>query len=176
MNVNISDIKTLYTEEVLQKRISELAEELDKEYNGEEIVAIAVLNGAIYFYTDLTKKMKTVIELDTVHVTSYKGTESTGSIIVRKDIGCDITDKHVLIVEDIIDSGRTLKYLKEYLMKKNPKSLKIAVLLDKKERRVEEVDIDYVGFEIPNKFVVGYGFDIDGKYRSLPYIGYIETE
>ena len=175
MDINVSDIKELYTEEVLQARIQELAEELDKEYNGEEIVAIAVLNGAIYFYTDLTKKMKTVIELDTVHVTSYRGTESTGSIVVRKDIGCDITNKHVLIVEDIIDSGRTLKFLKEYLLKKNPKSLKIAVLLDKKERRVEDVDIDYVGFEIPNKFVVGYGFDIDGKYRSLPYIGYIET-
>ena len=118
--------------------------------------------------------MKTPITLEVMQVSSYTGTESTGNIIVKKDLDNSIEGKNVLIVEDIIDSGRTLKYLKEYLQTKNPRSVKIAVLMDKKERRVVDIDVDYTGFVIPNKFVVGYGFDVDEKGRNIPYVGYLE--
>lgn len=118
--------------------------------------------------------MSTPIVLETMQVSSYSGTESTGDIRVKKDLDSNIEGKDVLIVEDIVDSGYTLKFLKEYLISKNPKSLKIAVLMDKKERRKVDVNIDYVCFEIPNKFVVGYGFDVDEKGRNIPYVGYIE--
>ena len=118
--------------------------------------------------------MKTPIILEVMQVSSYNGTESTGKISIIKDLSFDIEGKDVIIVEDIIDTGYTLKVLKENLLARNPNSLKIAVLLDKKERRKVEVLVDYVGYEIPNKFVVGYGFDVDERGRNLPYIGYIE--
>ena len=118
--------------------------------------------------------METPIILETMQISSYEGTESTGNIVVKKDLDYNIEGKDVLIIEDIVDSGRTLKYLKEYLITKNPNSIKIAVLMDKKERRVTNVDIDYICFEIPNKFVVGYGFDVDERGRNIPYVGYIE--
>ena len=118
--------------------------------------------------------MKTPIELEFMQVSSYSGTESSGELIVKKDLERDIKGKNVLIVEDIIDTGTTLSYLRNYLLTKEPKSLKIAILADKKERRKVDVEIDYECFEIPNKFVVGYGFDIDGVGRNIPYIGYIE--
>ena len=120
--------------------------------------------------------MKTPIQLEVMQVSSYQGTQSTGNIIVKKGLDTDIEGKDVLIVEDIIDTGYTLKYLKEYLKSKNPNSLKIAVLADKKERRKAEVDIDYTCFEIENKYVVGYGFDVDEIGRNIPYIGYLEEE
>lgn len=118
--------------------------------------------------------MKTPITLEVMQVSSYSGTESTGNIIVKKDLDNSIEGKDVLIVEDIVDSGRTLKYLKEYLISKNPNSVKIAVFMDKKDRRLVDIDIDYTGFVIPNKFVVGYGFDVDEKGRNIPYVGYID--
>lgn len=171
----MENLKVMYEEEELQKRIKEIAEQIDKDYEGtDEIVIISVLKGAIFFTVDLVKKMKTPIILEVMQVSSYNGTESTGNIIVKKDLDNSIEGKHVLIVEDIIDSGRTLKYLKEYLQTKNPKSVKIAVLMDKKERRVVDIDVDYTGFVIPNKFVVGYGFDVDEKGRNIPYVGYLE--
>ena len=152
----MDNLKVMYEEEELQKRIKEIAEQIDKDYEGtDEIVIISVLKGAIFFTVDLVKKMKTPITLEVMQVSSYTGTESTGNIIVKKDLDNSIEGKHVLIVEDIIDSGRTLKYLKEYLQTKNPKSVKIAVLMDKKERRVVDIDVDYTGFVIPNKFIVG---------------------
>lgn len=170
----MEELKVMYSEEELQKRIQELAEQIDKDYEGkEDIIVISVLKGAIFFTVDLVKKMKTPIILEVMQVSSYSGTESTGNIIVKKDLDCDIEGKDVLVVEDIIDSGRTLKYLKDYLISKNPNSVKIAVLMDKAERREVEVDVDYTGFEIPNKFVVGYGFDVDEKGRNIPYVGYI---
>ena len=119
--------------------------------------------------------MKTPIILDMIQVSSYQGTESTGNVIMKKDLSVDIEGKKVLVVEDIIDTGYTLKYLKEYLESLNPKEVKIAVLLDKAERRKANIQVDYTGFVIPNKFVVGYGFDIDDKYRNLSYIGYVEN-
>ena len=168
-------LKVMYTEETIQNRIKEVAEIIDKDYKGEELVIISVLKGAVFFTVDLVKKMKTQIELELMQVSSYKGTQSTGNIIVKKDLDSSIEGKNVLIVEDIIDTGYTLKYLQEYLQTLNPKSLKIAVLADKKARRKADIKIDYTCFEIEDKFIVGYGFDFDEKYRNLPYIGYVEN-
>ena len=168
------NLKVLLEEEEIQKRIREVAEEIDKDYKGKEIVIVSVLKGAIFFTIDLVKKMKTPIELEVMQVSSYSGTESTGKINVKKDLDRSIEGRDVLIVEDIVDTGCTLKYLKEYLLSKNPNSVKIAVFADKKERREVDVDIDYTGFVIPNKFVVGYGFDVDERGRNIPYVGYID--
>lgn len=170
----LKNLKVMYTEEQIQARIKEVAENIDRDYKGKEIIVISVLKGAIFFTVDLVKKMETPVILEVMQVSSYQGTQSTGNVIIKKGLDCDISGKDVLIVEDIIDTGYTLKYLKEYLQTLNPNSLKIAVLADKKERREIDVDIDYTCFEIENKFVVGYGFDIDQKYRNIPYIGYIE--
>lgn len=170
----MKNLKVMYEEEEIQKRIKEVAEEIDKDYEGKEIVVVSVLKGAIFFTVDLVKKMKTPITLEVMQVSSYSGTESTGNIIVKKDLDNSIEGKDVLIVEDIVDSGRTLKYLKEYLISQNPNSVKIAVFMDKKERRTVDIDIDYTGFVIPNKFVVGYGFDVDEVGRNIPYVGYID--
>lgn len=172
----LENIKVLYSEEELQKRIAEMAEEIDRDYAGKTVTVISVLKGAVFFTVDLVKKMKTPIELEVMQVSSYEGTESTQKINVKKDLDHSIEGKDVLIVEDIIDTGHTLKHLKEYLLSKNPNSLKLAVLADKKERREVDVDIDYTGFEIPNKFVIGYGFDYNEIGRNLPYVGYIEFE
>ena len=168
-----NSLKVLYEEEIIQKRIKEIAEEIDEYYGGEEVVVISVLKGAIFFTVDLVKKMKNPIVLDMIQISSYQGTQSTGNVIMKKDLSANIEGKKVLVVEDIIDTGYTLKYLKEYLESLNPKEVKIAVLLDKAERREVEVKIDYTGFVIPNKFVVGYGFDVDEIGRNIPYIGYI---
>lgn len=167
------EIKKLYGEEEIQNRIYQMAEEIDREYEGKEIVAICVLRGAVYFMTDITRKMKTPMQLDFIRATSYQGTESTGKIEIIDGIKENIEGKHVLVIEDIIDTGYTLKYLKEYLLSKNPASLKIAVLINKPARREAKCNVDFVGFDIENKFIVGYGFDLDGSYRNLPYIGYI---
>ncbi len=171
----MENLKVMFEEEEIQKRIQEVAEQIDKDYEGKEIVVVSVLKGAIFFTVDLVKKMKTPIELETMQVSSYEGTESTGKISLKKDLDTNIEGRDVLIVEDIVDTGKTLKYLKDYLISKNPNSLKIAVFVDKKERREVEVNIDYTGFVIPNKFVVGYGFDVDEKGRNLPFVGYIDA-
>lgn len=169
------DLKVLLSEEEIQKRLNEMAKEIDDYYKGEEILVICVLRGAIYFMTDLTKKMKTPMQLDFIRVSSYDGTESTQKINIINDITENIKGRKVLVVEDIIDTGYTLKYLKQYLLSKEPEDLKIVVLADKKERRKVEVDIDFTCFEIPNNYVVGYGFDYYNTCRNLPYIGYIEN-
>ena len=176
MEENILEkVKVLYESEMLQKRIAEMAKQIDEDYKGKTITVISVLKGAVFFTVDLVTKMKTPIELEVMQVSSYEGTESTQKINIKKDLDNAISGKDVLIVEDIIDTGHTLKHLKEYLMSKNPKSLKLAVLADKKERREVDVEIDYTGFVIPNKFVIGYGFDYNEIGRNLPYIGYIEV-
>lgn len=167
-------IKVLYSMEEVQKRIKELGEQISKDYEGKEIVIVSVLKGAIFYTVDLVKNIKPDVVIDFMKVSSYEGTESTGVITIKQDLSIDIEGKDVLVVEDIIDTGRTLRVLKEELLKRKPASLKITTLLDKKERREVDLVADYVGFEIPNKFVVGYGFDIDDKYRNIPYIGYIE--
>lgn len=170
--------KILIDEKTLNKRIEELANQISKDYNGEDITLICTLKGAVYFTIDLSKKItKSDVIIDFVRVSSYgiNNRETTGKLDFKLDISENIKDKNVIIVEDIIDSGITLSYLYEYLNKKQPKSLKICVLLDKKARRKKEIKVDYTGFEIENKFVLGYGLDYDENYRNLPYIGYVEV-
>ncbi len=171
----IKNHKVLYTMEEIQKRIKELGEEISNDYKGEELIVVCILKGAAFFTTDLVKNIDCEMIIDFMRVSSYTGTESSGIITLKQDLEEDIEGKNVLIVEDIIDTGRTLNTLKTELINRKPKSLKVVTLLDKKERRVVDLDADYVGFSIPNKFVVGYGFDIDEKYRNIPYIGYIEN-
>lgn len=170
----LENVKVLYEEKEIQDRIAQLAKQIDEDYQGKTVTVISILKGAVFFTVDLVKKMKTPIELEVMQVSSYEGTETTGKINVKKDLDHSIEGKDVLIVEDIIDTGHTLSHLKEYLLTKNPNSLKIAVLTDKAERREVPVDIDYTGFVIPNKFVIGYGFDYNEVGRNLPYVGYIE--
>lgn len=167
------NINVMYNEEQIQKRIKEMVEEIDKDYEGKSVLAVFVLRGAIYFAVDLTKKMKTPIELDFLRTSSYEGTESTGKINLDLDVKENLENRDVLIIEDIIDTGYTLDFLKKHILSKKPKSLKIAVLADKEKKRLVDVKADYVGFKIPNKYVVGYGFDYNNTYRNLPYIGYI---
>ena len=166
----MDNLKTLFSEEILQMRINELAKQIDSDYKGKELVVVSILKGAIYFTADLTKKMKTPILLQTFKAHSYEGTESTGNVVIQNDLDINIAGKDVLIVEDIIDSGRTLDKVRNYMLSKNPNSLKFAVLLDKKDKRVVNVPVDYIGFDIPNKFIIGYGFDYDEKYINIPYI------
>lgn len=170
--------KILISEEELDKRIRELAKQISKDYKGEDIILICTLKGAVYFTIDLSKKITdSDVILDFIRVSSYgvNNRETTGKLDFKLDISENIENKNVIIVEDIIDSGITLSYLYDYLKTKNPKSLKICVLLDKKARRQKEIKVDYTGFEIENKFVLGYGLDYDEKYRNLPYIGYVEV-
>ena len=171
---NLNNLKVLFTEEQIQNRVDEMAKQIDADYEGEELVVVSILNGALFFTADLVKRMKTPITLQTLRARSYFGTESTGSISISNYDDTDLTGKNILIVEDIIDTGATLKKVKEFLLSKKPNSIKIAVFVDKKERRIVPVDIDYVGFEIPDKFIIGYGFDLEGKYRNIPYMGYLE--
>ena len=173
----LENLNVLINEEKLQARISEVAKEISNDFKGQELVLVCILKGAVYFAVDLSKNLTdNTIILDFMKVSSYgNNLETTGKINFKLDTSVDLENKNVIIVEDIIDSGITLNYLYDYLKTKNPKILKICVLLDKKERRQKEVNIDYVGFEIQNKFVVGYGLDYEDKYRNLPYVGYIET-
>ena len=168
------DIKVLITEQEIASRTRELAEQIQKDYNNEEIVIVCILKGATFFTVELAKRIESDTIIDFMKVSSYEGTESTGKINFTLDISEDITGKNVLIVEDIVDTGRTLAYVKKYLESKNPKSVKICTMLNKKERRVVELNPEYVAFDIPDKFVIGYGLDYDEKYRNLPYVGYLE--
>jgi len=169
-------INILYDEETIMNRISELADELYKVYGDEEVVFVSVLKGAIFFTVDLAKKFKGDARIDFLRVSSYEGENSTGTITLKLPLKEEnIKGKNVLIVEDIIDTGRTMKYLIKYIEELGAKSVKSCVLLDKKSRRTEEIDADYTGFEIPDKFVIGYGLDFDEIYRNLPYIGCIEN-
>ena len=173
--VDLKNLKVLITEEELQKRITEIANQINEDYNGGEITFICILKGSIFFTVELAKGMPNDINFEFIRVSSYHGENSTGVIKMKVDLQGDIKGKDVIVIEDIVDTGRTLSYLKEYLKSKEPNSLKICSLLDKKERRVCKMEADYVGFDIPDKFVVGYGLDVDEKYRNLPYIGYFEN-
>lgn len=168
------DFKELISKEKIEKRIEELAEEISKDYEGKSIEFIVVLKGATIFAVELAMKLKLNVRFDFIEISSYSGTESTGVLKVNKDLNADIEGKDVLIVEDIIDTGRTLSYLRDYLLSQKPNSLKICTLVNKPSRRIVDVPIDYNGFDIEDKFIVGHGFDIDGDYRNIPCIGYIE--
>lgn len=165
----IGDI--LISEEKLQERIAELGEEISRDYAGKEVLLIGVLKGACVFMTDLMKKIDTSVTIDFMAVSSYgASTKSTGVVRIIKDLDTSIEGKDVLIIEDIIDTGLTLHYLFDNLHSRDPKSLKICTLLDKPERREIKMQADYVGFKVPNEFIVGYGLDFQEKYRNLPYI------
>lgn len=167
-------IEVLITKEKLKKRVKEIAAEITNDYLGEKITMICILKGSIYFFADLSRQINLDVNLEFMRVASYEGEESTGDIDLKLDLDEPITGKNVIVVEDIIDTGKTLSYLLEHLKSQNPKSLKLCTLLDKKERRkVQAVHVDYVGFTIPNYFVIGYGLDLDQKYRNLPEINHI---
>lgn len=168
------NFKELISEEALNKRITELAEQIDKDYLGKEITIICVMRGAVFFAVELTLKMKTRLKYEFITISSYEGENSTGEITLMTDLRESIEGKDVLIVEDIVDTGRSMKYLIEHLKSKNPRTLKVCVLANKQERREIEVPIDYLGFEVPNKYIIGFGFDIDNNYRNLPYVAYLE--
>ena len=164
-------------EERIDKRIRELGSMITEDFKGEELYIICILKGAVYFATELTKRIDLPIRLDFMSASSYgNDTKSSGVVRITRDIEESIKGKNVLIVEDIIDTGRTLKYLIELLGDREPKSIKLCSLLDKPDRRVVEIQGDYVGFEVPDEFVVGYGLDYAQKYRSLPYVGILSFE
>lgn len=171
----MEEISVLINKAKLQKRIEEMAKQIQKDYERKEIIFIGILKGSVMFMTELAKNIKSSVELDFMDVSSYEGTASTKKVTIHKDIRNSIEGKDVVIVEDIIDTGRTLTYVLDYLKQKNPNSIKIATMLSKPSRRVMELNVDYIGFAIEDKFVVGYGLDYNEKYRNLPYIGYIES-
>ena len=167
------DIKqVLFSEEEIYKRVVELGEQITRDYAGQELVVVSLLKGAVYFTAELTKHIDLPVRIDFLISSSYGNTTtSAGSINVTKDIDENIAGKHVLLVDDITDTGLTLEKITNLLETRKPLSIKTAVLLDKGSRRVNEMDADYVGFEIPDEFVVGYGLDFAGDYRNLPIIG-----
>ena len=170
------NIRVLISEEEVSKKIKVLAEEISKDYEGKQVHLICVLKGGVFFTCDLTKAITVPVTFDFMSVSSYgDATESSGRIKIVKDLDDSIENKDVLIVEDIIDSGRTLSHLMELLKNRKPKSIKLCTLLDKPSRRVTEVKVDYCGFEIPDEFVVGCGLDYAQRYRNLPYIGVVEN-
>ena len=168
-------IKVLLSEEEVDSRIKQIAAKISKDYAGKEIHLICVLKGGVFFTCELAKRITVPVSMDFMSVSSYgSGTESSGVVKIVKDLDEPLQDKDVIIVEDIIDSGRTLYHLMKILGERGPKSMHICTLLDKPERRVKDVHVDYVGFNIPDEFVVGYGLDYDQRYRNLPYIGVVE--
>lgn len=168
-------IKVLVPEEEVNARIKELGRKISEDYAGKEIHLICVLKGGAFFMCELAKSITVPVSMDFMSVSSYgDGTTSSGIVKIVKDLDEALEGKDVLVVEDIVDSGRAIYYLLDILQKRGPKSMKLCTLLDKPERRVRDVHVDYVGFEIPDEFVVGFGLDYAQKYRNLPYIGVVE--
>ena len=172
------NVRVLLKEEEVEKRIAEVAAMINRDYEGKEVHLICILKGGVFFTCELAKRLTVPVSMDFMSVSSYgSGTESSGVVRIVKDLDESITGKNVLIVEDIIDSGRTLAYLIEILKQRNPESIHLCTLLNKPERRVKkQVKVDYTCFEIPDEFVVGFGLDYDQKYRNLPYIGVVEFQ
>lgn len=170
--------KILLSEQQIQTRIQELGEVLTKEYADKNPVIVGVLKGVVVFYADMIRHIQVPCQMDFMWISSYTGTDSTGKMLVRQDVSADIEGRHVLILEDIFDTGNSLEFTVNHLKKQNPASIKICTLLDKPERRRPGVTVqaDYVGFTIPNAFVVGYGLDYNEKYRNLPYVGILKPE
>lgn len=170
-------IRVLIPEEEVDARIREIGEQISRDYAGKELHLVCVLKGGSFFLCELAKRITVPVSLDFMSVSSYGGeTSSSGVVKIVKDLDESIQGKDVLIVEDIVDSGRTLSYLREMLLDRKPASLRICTLLDKPDRRVVDVNVDYVGFQIPDEFVVGYGLDYAQRYRNLPYIGVVEFD
>ncbi len=174
----LNDInEVLLSEEQIQTRVKELAKELSEEYAGKNPVFVGVLKGVVMFYADFLKNFSDHCQMDFMWISSYEGTQSV-KMVVKKDVNVDLEGRHVVILEDIFDTGRSLQFTYEHLLQKKPASLKICTLLDKPERREEGITVvpDYIGFTIPNKFVVGYGLDFNEHYRNLPFIGVLKPE
>ena len=170
-------VKELIAEEKVAARIKELAEQINKDFEGQSVTLVCILKGSVFFTTELAKYIKVPVVIDFMQCSSYGAdTKSSGVVKLAKDLDEPITGKHVILIEDIIDSGRTLSHLVKLLSQRDPASLTLCTLLDKPSRRVVEVDVKYTGFEIPDEFVVGYGLDYDQKMRNLSYIGVVEFE
>lgn len=168
-------ISVMISEEEVDKRIREIGDQISKDYAGKEVHLVCVLRGGSFFMCELAKRITVPVTLDFMSVSSYgMDTKSSGVVKIVKDLDDSIKGKHVIVIEDVVDSGRTLSYLLEMLKDRGPESLRLCTLLDKPDRRVVEVKVDYIGFEIPDEFVVGYGLDYAQKYRNLPYIGVVE--
>ncbi|HEY3367339.1 MAG TPA: hypoxanthine phosphoribosyltransferase [Symbiobacteriaceae bacterium] len=164
----------LLSVEQIQTKVAELGARISQDYAGQEVLVVGILKGAFVFCADLLRTMTVRAEVDFMAVSSYgQGTESSGVVKIIKDLDASVAGRHVLLVEDIVDSGLTLRYLREYLEHQHPTSVKICVLLDKPSRRKTEVHVDYTGFTIPDEFIVGYGIDYAEQYRNLPFIGII---
>ena len=169
----------MFTQEQIQARVKEMGAQISKDFAGQELVMVGILKGAVVFFADLIRAIdeSVTVNLDFMAISSYgSATKSTGVVRILKDLDRDITGKHVMIVEDIIDSGMSLQFLREVLLTRGARSLSICVLLDKPSRRRTHVDVHYTGFEIPDEFAVGYGLDYDEKYRELPLIGVLKPE
>lgn len=170
-------VRVLLTEEQVDQRIQEIGDQISKDYEGKQVHLVCVLKGGSFFMCELAKRITVPVSLDFMSVSSYgSDTKSSGVIKIVKDLDESLKDKDVIVVEDIVDSGRTLSYLLEMLKARGPKSLALCTLLDKPERRVVDVNVDYTGFQIPDEFVVGYGLDYDQRYRNLPYIGIVKFD
>lgn len=175
--MKIKKINVHITEEEIESRVRELGAQISRDYGDEPVCLVCILKGSAFFTCELAKRITSPVELEFMSVSSYgAGTSSSGVVKIVQDLSTSIEGRNVLVIEDIIDSGRTLSYLLENLKTRNPKSVKLCTLLDKPDRRVVDVNVDYVGFEIPDEFVVGYGLDYDQRYRNLPYIGFVEIE
>lgn len=171
-------LKILFTAEQIQNRIQELGEELKRDYGDKDPVFVGVLKGVVVFYADMLRAFDAPCQMDFMWISSYQGTQSTGNMLVRQDVSADLTGRHVVVLEDILDSGRSLRFVCDHLHAKGAASVKICTLLDKPEGRLPGIDIqaDYVGFRVPNEFVVGYGLDYNEHYRNLPYVGVLKPE
>ena len=169
--------KVLFDEEQLAKKVNELGTQISKDYKGKDLIVVGVLKGSVVFAADLIKNITIPCEIDFMAVSSYgNATESSGVVRIIKDLDHNIEGKHVLLVEDIVDSGITLTYLLKYLKARKAESIEIVTLLNKPERRTVDLDVKYIGFEVPNEFIIGYGIDYAEKYRNLPFVGVLKEE
>lgn len=170
-------VEVMLSEETVDERIREIAEQISRDYAGKNVHLICILKGSVYFTCELAKRITVPVTMDFMQCSSYgAATRSSGIVKIVKDLDEPITDRHIIIIEDIIDSGRTLSHLRALLAQRKPASLKLCTLLDKPDRRVVDVNVEYTGFQIEDKFVVGYGLDYDQQYRNLPYIGVVEFD
>ena len=170
-------IEVLLTEEEIDRRIQEIGDQISRDYAGRQVHMVCVLKGGSFFMCELAKRVTVPVSIDFMSVSSYGGdTKSSGVVRIVKDLDEPLKDRHVIVIEDIVDSGRTLSYLLDMLRSRGPLDVRLCTLLDKPDRRVVDVKVDYTGFEIPDEFVVGYGLDYDQKYRNLPYIGMVKFD
>ncbi len=174
MKKNKENIASFLSEEKIKKRISELGKKISDDFKNEDIVIIGVLKGSFIFLADLVREIKVPCKIEFIGVSSYEGTESTGHVRITHDLSAEVMNKNVVLVEDIVDTGKTIDYLSEMIRMRSPKSFKLCALLSKPDKHELNQKIDYLGFEIGNEFVVGYGLDYDGMYRELPYIGVLK--